>query len=76
MAQTIPNPTEHMVRNAEFALAQWVERNNVILDGPAFREMVAVMAAHDAEISWLRGMIHDPSGLQEFLATREVTNNA
>lgn len=71
MAQTIPDPTEHMVRNAEFALTQWVERNNVVLNGPAFGEMVAVMAAKDAETTWLRGMIHDPSGLQEFLATTQ-----
>lgn len=72
MAQTIPDPTEHMVRNAEFAMQQWVERNNVVLDGTAFREMVAVLASRDAEVTWLRGMVHDPSGLQEFLETREV----
>lgn len=63
---TIPAPTKHHIENATFAISQCIERCGLEDNSSTIQllnEMVAVQAQLQAEIDWLRGMVHNPSEL-------------
>ncbi len=77
-SRTIPVPSANHIENATFAIKQTIVRcglGNSTGAEQLLAEVAAVQAQLQAEVDWLRGIVHDPSDLSWKVGERrEVTN--
>ena len=69
-ARTIPEPNEHHINNARFALMWQASRLKLDVDTPEMQEfinlIINVQAQQAAEIDWLRKILHNQiAGMEE-----------